>query len=500
MSQTSISGVPVYEVIKPDGTPLGAWALPDILRFYSSGEWDGDYLAQIPRVKGMTPIRKLVAIRADSSAERLIPCTHWSPMQAWWHSVVRMFDISGRASREECAQAIVGHAFILVAWVLVFQYTEQLVLHFYTPYHAYGSATIVFFVISNMLTTSLIPLISLCIRRLHDTGKRAALLPLLCLSVIGLPYLLVLLCRRSKGANIYGGMAPQAPAYNGPTNWLHILYEMHAGMLRLSGRCPRGEYWGIVIVYLICFFSAVIAVGCMQEEASLCPTWSFRSTYYICFCFGLLLLLHLPTVFCATVRRLHDTNHSAWCLLLLLFPPALIALLLFRSTGPNRYNEADICFLCSKVKVSPQPRWSLRQIMTSAFLRFDDWEGRAGRREFFSFAAVCAALGIGAWWIHSFADEAYNPEIKWVINGGLLTLVALFLPPLCALAIRRVHDAGCSAWWLPVIIFPGLFCLVGLSWWPLSLSIATMSPALFCLLYLPTKANNPYAAETEWPL
>lgn len=506
MSQTSISGVPVYEVIKPDGTPLGAWALPDILRFYSSGEWDGDYLAQIPRVKGMTPIRKLLAEFSARTDEWVrVPCTHWCPFSAWWYSVCHLFDMKGRAGREEFFHAVAGHIFSVVVWYWVASYLRQLIRYEFEAYDYLAGPVLVMCFICNLVMNNGIALVSLCVRRLHDVGKRGVCLPLCVCSGIGIPLLLVWLCSRGTEANRYGERAQSAPLIKCSVSWLNALCELHTGVFRLAGRCSGGVYWGMLAGYVLSFVAFAGLCHLMPHEEPLpeAPSQLLRVVVLVFMLYVWLFLVHLPTLYCATVRRLHDTGRSAWWMLMILFPPALLILLLGKSEGPNQYDDTVLSFhrRAEQSQVAErQPRWTLPRILVSAFLRFDDCEGRAGRREFFFFAAFCSVVVTCLRILYSYTDEVTGDVLGSALRIAIGVIAVCILLPLLSMSIRRIHDAACSAWGLAVVGIPAVLCLIASPFWPTQFGLIVLLPSLLSLLSLPPRAANPYASEAEWPL
>lgn len=101
-----------------------------------------------------------------------------------------------------------------------------------------------------------------------------------------------------------------------------------------SGRARRLEYWGFhLLTYLIIL--GFLAVDAMVMTIGLADLPFFTA-------FASLALL-VPN-FAVAVRRLHDTAHSGWWLLVALFPGVgglllLVFMLIEGTHGPNRYGE-----------------------------------------------------------------------------------------------------------------------------------------------------------------
>ena len=84
-----------------------------------------------------------------------------------------------------------------------------------------------------------------------------------------------------------------------------------------------------------------------------------------------------------------------------------------------------------------------------------DFAGRATRKEFWLFVLFNALFSIALYWLGGMdnAIGALFGMIYW------LYALALFLPSL-AIAARRLHDAGFSAWWLLLLLVPFIGGLV----------------------------------------
>lgn len=94
----------------------------------------------------------------------------------------------------------------------------------------------------------------------------------------------------------------------------------------ISGRATRREYW-MFVLYNVLISIAVMVIGAILRAQGL------AFLYY--------LFVLVPGI-CVSVRRLHDTGHSGWWLLIALVPlVGGIVLLVFyvidSQTGDNKY-------------------------------------------------------------------------------------------------------------------------------------------------------------------
>ncbi|HHA2860517.1 DUF805 domain-containing protein [Stenotrophomonas maltophilia] len=98
-----------------------------------------------------------------------------------------------------------------------------------------------------------------------------------------------------------------------------------------------------------------------------------------------------------------------------------------------------------------------------------DFSGRSNRKEFWSyslFAALAVAVGYtlmdGGYWLTGtvLLDwEAFGP---FRTLGSVMTVcaVVVLLPPMLALAVRRLHDIDESGWYVVIAFIPlGVFVL-----------------------------------------
>jgi uncharacterized membrane protein YhaH (DUF805 family) len=100
-----------------------------------------------------------------------------------------------------------------------------------------------------------------------------------------------------------------------------------------SGRARRREYWTFFLINLIvgvCFICIDVFAGLYKEEIGLFPL-------YMVYSFA----AFIPSL-AVTARRLHDTNHSGWTMLLSALPiigPIILLVWMVRDSDPakNRY-------------------------------------------------------------------------------------------------------------------------------------------------------------------
>ncbi|MCJ2128690.1 DUF805 domain-containing protein [Methylobacterium sp. E-045] len=93
-----------------------------------------------------------------------------------------------------------------------------------------------------------------------------------------------------------------------------------------SGRTSRGDYWRFILMYL------GIALIALVLDAAF-ATGNKDGGLFI----GLVHLIHLLPQVAAGIRRMHDTDHSGWWLLL--SPVALVFACFAGTPGPNRFGS-----------------------------------------------------------------------------------------------------------------------------------------------------------------
>jgi len=112
------------------------------------------------------------------------------------------------------------------------------------------------------------------------------------------------------------------------------MFEAYKRTLDFRGRAGRKEYWLYVLAYVI---QIVIAMVIDNTVLSAFTTEGGVGIFYV-----LVILANLVTALSAGFRRLHDTNRSAWWLLIALIPligglVLLIFYVLPGTPGENRF-------------------------------------------------------------------------------------------------------------------------------------------------------------------
>jgi|SRR5699024_9567157 len=90
--------------------------------------------------------------------------------------------------------------------------------------------------------------------------------------------------------------------------------------------------------------------------------------------------------------------------------------------------------------------------------RYNDFQGRSRRKEYWSFILYLLLLSIGA----SFVDSIFGfSPMNGSFYGPVTSLLFLFMfIPSLAVSVRRLHDIGKSGWWLLVGFLP----VIGTIW------------------------------------
>jgi uncharacterized membrane protein YhaH (DUF805 family) len=106
-----------------------------------------------------------------------------------------------------------------------------------------------------------------------------------------------------------------------------------------SGRAGRREYWMFFLVYILIYFGLAILTAIMPNMLA-----KLLGLVTVVFAVG----LFIPSV-AVGVRRLHDTDHSGWWMLLMIVPLAglyILYLLIIEGTnGANRFGESPVAMI-----------------------------------------------------------------------------------------------------------------------------------------------------------
>jgi uncharacterized membrane protein YhaH (DUF805 family) len=92
------------------------------------------------------------------------------------------------------------------------------------------------------------------------------------------------------------------------------------------------------------------------------------------------------------------------------------------------------------------------------FRKYADFNGRARRTEFFSFALLFLVVQFAAGRIDARSGVIATVAFRMGIVELIVSL--LLLLPLVAVGVRRLHDSGRSGWWLLLFYIPYLGWLV----------------------------------------
>ncbi|PHM74866.1 DUF805 domain-containing protein [Xenorhabdus kozodoii] len=110
-------------------------------------------------------------------------------------------------------------------------------------------------------------------------------------------------------------------------NWYLRVLKNYA---EFSGRARRKEYWMFYLFNMIAFLIMIVLGTAINDMAGI--------ALFIVY----VLVTFIPKL-AVTVRRLHDTNHSGWWILLLLVPIAniffFVLTLLEGTQGDNQYGS-----------------------------------------------------------------------------------------------------------------------------------------------------------------
>jgi uncharacterized membrane protein YhaH (DUF805 family) len=123
---------------------------------------------------------------------------------------------------------------------------------------------------------------------------------------------------------------------------MNMMFEPLRKYAQFTGRARRAEYWMFVLLVIIIevVFSALInATGGMPSTPGAMPGGLGGAIFAI---FGLVMLGLLIPSLAVGFRRLHDTNRSAWWMLIGLTPflGALVLLVFYvlpGTEGPNKF-------------------------------------------------------------------------------------------------------------------------------------------------------------------
>jgi uncharacterized membrane protein YhaH (DUF805 family) len=110
-----------------------------------------------------------------------------------------------------------------------------------------------------------------------------------------------------------------------------------------SGRAGRREYWMFFLIYMLIYIGLAILTAVMPKMLG-----TIFGILTAVFLLGML----VPTI-AVGVRRMHDTDHSGWWLLLSIVPLAglyvLYLLIIEGTSGPNKFGESPAPMIANAV-------------------------------------------------------------------------------------------------------------------------------------------------------
>ena len=122
---------------------------------------------------------------------------------------------------------------------------------------------------------------------------------------------------------------------------MNMMFEPLRKYAQFTGRARRSEYWMFVLLVIIIevVFYALMGVAGGMPTTGAPPT---GLGMVITLVFGVIMLGLLIPSLAVTFRRLHDTNRSAWWILIALVPflGALVLLAFYvlpGTSGPNKF-------------------------------------------------------------------------------------------------------------------------------------------------------------------
>lgn len=103
---------------------------------------------------------------------------------------------------------------------------------------------------------------------------------------------------------------------------------------------------------------------------------------------------------------------------------------------------------------------TLPQAIAACFRKYAQFSGRASRSEFWWWEAFDLLAKAVPYGVAAAFGEAY-PRLAGLVVWGAMVLMVVMVVPGLAVASRRYHDSGRSAWWLLVSQVP----YIGWAWY-----------------------------------
>ena len=116
-----------------------------------------------------------------------------------------------------------------------------------------------------------------------------------------------------------------------------------------------------------------------------------------------------------------------------MWPIALLLKIKCNGISMNNYQSSDSRGL-PEVKFGEAVKTCLKKCVT--------FKGRARRSEYWSFAVFTALVAIVSRFLDGLLGKWFGIEVVRMLTGYIMLL------PSIAVAVRRLHDTGRSAWWL----------------------------------------------------
>lgn len=173
------------------------------------------------------------------------------------------------------------------------------------------------------------------------------------------------------------------------------------------------------------------------------------------------IVLFLP-LWAAGARRLHDTGHSGWWMLLALtivgWIPLYIIFCLPSKPAANRYGPMP-CLLVpvsAAGRVPMPPTLGFGEAAALCLRKCTEFRGRGSRSEFWWFSLFLSLFGAAAGIIMGVSAilgrcGMINDLCSTIVNCAYYAFQLTMLLPYLAAGSRRLHDAGYSGWWLLLI-------------------------------------------------
>lgn len=103
-----------------------------------------------------------------------------------------------------------------------------------------------------------------------------------------------------------------------------------------------------------------------------------------------------------------------------------------------------------------ESRYSIVAWIKKVFRKYNDFKGRARRKEYWLFFIAVSLLNLVglACDVAIISSTQYQTYYGFYIIASLLTIT-----PLLAVGARRLHDIGRSGWWQSLAVIPSILCV-----------------------------------------